>query len=309
MGETRKVVFVVGATASGKSDWALRWADEFKGVIFNCDSIQVYEKTDIGAAKATPEERARVPHFLIDYVAPPQEMTAGEYARDFFLELQKVPVSQPVFVVGGTGFYFTAIEKGMYPVTKVSPQLQAQVQAELLSPGGPEKLHGELAARDPEYGRRIHAADHYRLGRAIELIRSQGKSVTEIQREFNARQRPFPHPLLKVAPLWEKEELHQRIQARTLKMVEAGLADEVRGLLAEGLETWSPLTSVGYRETIAYLKGHLSREEWILEIAKNTRQLAKKQKTWFQRDKDIHWFSGREGFVAARDLVEKFLNS
>lgn len=308
MKESRKIVFVVGATASGKSEWALRWAEEFNGVIFNCDSIQVYQKTNIGAAKATPEERARVPHFLIDYVAPPREMTAGEYARDFYAELEKVPASTPVFVVGGTGFYFTAIEKGMYPVTQVAPELQAQVMAELALPGGPEKLHAELRAKDPDYGAKIHGADHYRLGRAIELIRSQGRTVTEIQREFSERQKPFPHPLLKVAPRWEKDDLDRRIQQRTEKMLAAGLIEEVQGLLDEGLETWAPLSSVGYRETLAHLKGLFTREELKAEIAKNTRQLAKKQKTWFQRDKDIHWFSGAEGFASARNLVEKFLN-
>ncbi|KYG64899.1 tRNA dimethylallyltransferase [Bdellovibrio bacteriovorus] len=310
MNSKRPVIFVVGATASGKSDWALRLAEHFKGVIFNCDSIQVYQQLDIGAAKPSLEEQKRVPHYLLDYVAPPQEMTAGIYSRDFYEALEKIPENVPVFVVGGTGFYFMAIEKGMYPIIPVDPEVQKQVATELAKEGGPLRLHQELLAKDPEYGAKIHLRDHYRIGRALELIRSQGKSVTEIQDEFAKTQNQFPYPLLKLGPKWEKEALDARIARRTEIMLKMGLVDEVRKLLDQGLESWAPMSSVGYRETISYVKGEMSLEALELEIAKNTRQLAKKQRTWFQRDADIHWFAGgEEGYLAAFHVVEKFLNS
>jgi tRNA dimethylallyltransferase len=306
----RKVVFVVGATASGKSEWGLRCAEEFKGVIVNCDSIQVYKKLDIGAAKATAQEQARAPHYLLDYVSPPEEMTAGTYARHFTEALAKIPETTPVFVVGGTGFYFMAIEKGMYPVIPMPPEIQAQVAKEMAEAGGAAKLHAELLKADPIYGAKIHLADHYRIGRAIELIRSQNKSVTEIQSEFAQKQSAAPFEIFKIGPRWEKEDLNKRIEQRTQTMLDMGLVNEVKGLLDEGLETWAPLASVGYRETIAYLKGGLTIAQLKEEITKNTRQLAKKQRTWFQRDEQIHWHpGGEEGFKAARAEVEKFLNS
>lgn len=303
------VIFVVGATATGKSEWALKLAQEFGGVIFNCDSIQLYKKLDIGSAKPSKEEQSLVPHYLLDYVAPPEEMTAGNYARDFFEAIEKVPEGKPVFVVGGTGFYFMAVEKGMYPVTKVSPELQKQVEAEMAAEGGPEKLHQELLAADPEYGAKIHLSDQYRIGRAIELIRSQGKSVTQIQKEFEDAREEFPYPLLKIGPSWDREILRERIRLRSQKMIQAGLVDEVKQLLDEGLESWAPMSSVGYKETIEFVRGKLTEQQLLEEIAKNTSQLAKRQRTWFQRDKEIQWFDGNSGFPEARSVVEKFLKS
>lgn len=306
----KKVIFVVGATASGKSDWALRLAEEFHGVIINCDSVQVYKHLEIGAAKATKEERARVPHYLIDYVECPHEMTAGVYARDFAECLKNLPDDKPIFVVGGTGFYFMAIEKGMYPVIPVPPEIQKQILEEMKQEGGPERLYQEMMTADPEYGAKIAPADHYRIGRALELIRSQKKSVTQIQADFEASREKFPHDLLKIAPEWDRDSIRERIAQRTKKMIEMGLIEEVQGLIDQKLDlSWAPLASVGYKETLAYLRGEISKDQLQEDITINTQQLAKKQKTWFQRDKEINWIPGDKGFDQARTLVEKFLTS
>ncbi|MNL27749.1 tRNA dimethylallyltransferase [compost metagenome] len=234
-------------------------------------------------------------------------MTAGQYERDFHDCLKSLPDDQPIFVVGGTGFYFMAIEKGMYPVLPVPPEIQKQVLEEMAEPGGPERLHAELLHADPQYGAKIALADHYRIGRAIELIRSHGKTLTQIQVEFEKTREKFPYPLLKIGPDWEREVLRSRIRERTGKMISGGLIEEVQGLLDKGLEGWAPLSSVGYKETLQFLRGEISRETLMEEITKNTQQLAKRQKTWFQRDKEIHWLSGATGFAEARALVEKFL--
>lgn len=306
----KKVIFVVGATASGKSDWALRLAEEFHGVIINCDSVQVYQHLEIGAAKATKEERARVPHYLIDYVAPPNEMTAGVYGRDFNECMKSLPDDRPIFVVGGTGFYFMAIEKGMYPVIPVPPEIQKQILVEMAEEGGPERLHQEMMDADPVYGAKIAKADHYRIGRALELIRSQKKSVTQIQADFEASREKFPHDLLKIGPEWDRDSIRERIAQRTAKMIEAGLIEEVQGLIERGLDlSWAPLASVGYKETLAFVRGEITKGQLQEEITINTQQLAKKQKTWFQRDNEINWFPGDKGFDQARALVEKFLTS
>lgn len=306
----KKVIFVVGATASGKSDWALRLAEEFHGVIINCDSVQVYQHLEIGAAKATKEERARVPHYLIDYVAPPNEMTAGIYGRDFNECMKSLSDDKPIFVVGGTGFYFMAIEKGMYPVIPVPPEIQKQILVEMSEEGGPEKLYQEMLDADPVYGAKIAKADHYRIGRALELIRSQKKSVTQIQADFEASREKFPHDLLKIGPEWDRDSIRDRIAQRTAKMIDQGLIAEVQGLVDSGLDlSWAPLASVGYKETLAFIRGEITKEQLQEEITINTQQLAKKQKTWFQRDSEINWFPGDKGFDQARALVEKFLTS
>lgn len=305
---SRRVIFVVGATASGKSEWALKLAQEFGGVIVNCDSIQVYQRLNIGSAKPSAEERSLVPHYLVDYVAPPNEMTAGIFSRNFYECLAGIPEEKPVFVVGGTGFYFMAIEKGMYPVIPVPEGLKQQIEAELKEPGGPEKLHAEMVTADPEYAAKIHLSDCYRIGRAIELIRSQGKSVTQIQKEFEEQRQPFPYPLLKIGLQWDREALRKRIRLRVGKMLAEGLVAEAQELLDEGLANWAPMSSVGYKEVAEMLAGHLPEALLPEEIAKNTSQLAKRQRTWFQRDSEIHWFDGATGFPEARAVVEKFLN-
>ncbi len=304
-----KVIFVMGSTASGKSEWALQLAQKFQGVIVNCDSIQTYQKVNIGAAKPTSEERALVPHYLLDYVAPPDEMTAGQFARDFNSCLENLPEEKPIFVVGGTGFYFMAIEKGMYPVLPVPEGVKRQVADEMNEVKGPLRLLLEVQQVDPEYGARLHLADHYRIGRAVELIRSQGKSITQIQNDFERSRVEFPHDLLKVAPFWERAILTERIERRTRLMLQKGLIEEVRGLVDQRLSEWSPLRSVGYREVVSALSGLIDETKLCAEISRSTKQLAKRQQTWFQRDQQLNWLPGETGLNEASRRVEKFLNS
>jgi len=224
--------------------------------------------------------------------------------------MKSLPDDKPIFVVGGTGFYFMAIEKGMYPVIPVPPEVQKQILAEMAEEGGPERLHQEMMDADPVYGAKIAKADHYRIGRALELIRSQKKSVTQIQADFEASREKFPHDLLKIGPEWDRDSIRERIAQRTAKMIEQGLIAEVQGLVDSGLDlSWAPLASVGYKETLAFVRGEITKEQLQEEITINTQQLAKKQKTWFQRDSEINWFPGDKGFDQARALVEKFLTS
>lgn len=309
MNPRKPVVFVVGTTASGKSDWALRMAQVHAGAVVNCDSVQLYKSLDIGAAKPSLEERALVPHFLYDYVPEGVSMTAGNYTRDFFHCMEQLPENTPAFVVGGTGFYFQAIEKGMYPVRQTPPEIQKEIAAILTTEEGAKQLYAEFRQRDPEAAQKIHAQDHYRLGRAMELIRAEGKTLTQIQKEFADLQAPFPYPLLKIGLRWERETLKKRVELRTRKMIEAGLIAEVQELVNRGFASWSALQSVGYKEALEFLQENRD-ETWLFEeIVKNTMGLAKKQRTWFQRDADIHWFEGADGLEAALEQVQKFLKA
>lgn len=309
MKSTKPVIFVVGTTASGKSQWALDMATDLSGVIVNCDSIQLYKSLDIGAAKPSLEEMARVPHYLYDYVPEGATMTAGNYSRDFFACVELLPESKPVFVVGGTGFYFQAIEKGMYPVRETPVEIQQEIAEILKTEAGAQSLYKQFQRLDPEAALKIHARDHYRLGRAMELIRAEGKSVTQIQKEFTDSQAPFPYPLLKVGLRWDREVLRERVRLRTQKMLEAGLVTEVERLLERGLGGWSALQSVGYKEVLEFLREKKSYE-WLFDtIVQNTMGLAKRQRTWFQRDAEIHWFDGSSGYNEAFSKVQAFIRS
>jgi tRNA dimethylallyltransferase len=302
------MIFVVGTTASGKSGWALEWAQKFSGAVINCDSVQLYKSLNIGAAKPTVAERSLVPHYLYDYVSEGETMTAGNFSRDFFACAGGLK-ERCGFVVGGTGFYFQALEKGMYPVQKTSPEIQQQIAEILKTDEGAVSLYAEFQKIDPEAAAKIHARDHYRLGRAMELIRSEGRSVTEIQKSFAALQKPFPYPLLKIGVRWDREVLRGRVHKRTENMLRGGLVAEVQALLDRGLGDWSALQSVGYREVLEYLREGRSLEWLAAEITQNTMALAKRQRTWFQRDQQIHWFDGETGFGEATKVVSEFLQT
>lgn len=296
------VVLIVGPTASGKSALALALAERFGGSILNCDSLQFYQRLDIGTAKPPPEERARVPHFLFDFVPPGEVLTAGDFRR---LALDVVAQStSPVFAVGGSGFYIQAFEKGMYDVPKPKPEIEQSVR-ERLANDGLAALYVELVKRDPEYGDRINPNDAYRITRALVLMDDSGKTVTEVRRSF--AQTPFPYPLLKLGISVAREELLPRVRTRVQDMLRNGFLEEVKGLLSDGFGSWPPLLSVGYKECVQFLKGELDSDLESL-IVEKTMQLAKKQRTWFNRDKEITWLSLDQTLEEGEARVAAFLD-
>ena len=291
-----QIVFVVGSTASGKSAFALKAAEKFSGAIINCDSIQLNQGLDIGSAKPTADEFARVPHFLFNVVPKGQEITAGEYCRLFFEQVEKIKNQFPfIFVVGGTGFYFQAIEKGMYPIGAANDEIKQAVEAELKTEAGAAKLYAELEKMDPVAAQKIAPKDHYRLGRAVEIIRTHGKSVTDVKKEFADQAKPFPYPLKKIGMRISKEDLLPRVQERTQTMLKQGLIKEVKDLVQQGFGEWSALQSVGYQECLEFLKGDIESMRALEEkIVMNTMRLAKKQRTWFKRDAEIQWIESSD---------------
>lgn len=287
--QKRKLVFILGPTASGKSHFALKWAKQCNGVIFNCDSIQVYQGLDIGSAKPTAEERNAVPHFLFDFLPLGSHLTAGEYLRYFSKEMEKVDPAKPIFVVGGTGFYFQALEHGMYNVQPTPVELKKQVLAEINELDGPSKLFQELKQFDPEYAQKIHIEDHYRLARAIEIIRFERKKVSEIMSESKKEVAPIDADIFKIGLRPDKELLRKLINDRCDLMIQKGIIQETILLRESGFAGWAPLKSVGYREVQEYLDQGNSID-WLREWMKiGTWQLAKKQLTWFKRDGKILW--------------------
>lgn len=305
----KKVIFVLGATATGKSTWAQAMAQKFNGVIFNCDSIQLYQHLNIGSAKPSEKDYQIVPHYLFDVVTPPDVMTTGDYKRLFDIELNQIESSRPIFLVGGTGFYFQAIEHGLYPIPKASVEKRAEIEKELTAPDGEIKLYNELKSKDPLTAMKISMNDHYRLVRAIEIIRGENKSLSEIKKEFSEQKEKPNFNLLKVGLTCDREVLAKNIYLRAEQMVRAGLREEVQSLLDQGLAEWSPLSSVGYLQTCQAIRENKS-DQWLIEaIATATRQLAKKQRTWFKRDSEIFWIEDINSKVKAEKILETFIQS
>ncbi len=307
--QDQKFIFVVGPTASGKSHWAQEQAEKYSGSIVNCDSVQFYNGLEIGSAAPTAIEKKKVPHHLYGYVEAPEEMTAGQFLRDFYQLIEKKKLKFPVFIVGGTGFYVQALEKGMYDLEPADLNIRTQVEAELKSKG-PEILHQELSQADPNH--LIHLNDHYRLVRAIEIFRTHGQTPTQLKARAteSENKNAFPFQYLKVGFSDHKESAHVKIVQRAKNMIENGIIDETKYFLEKGFNNWAPLSSVGYKEVVDYLLHNKSKSELLDTIVTSTMQLIKKQKTWFKRDSSILWSdSGFENQIKLNDQLDLFLTS
>ena len=277
-------------------------------MIVNADSVQLYQKLNIGTAKPSSEDFNRVRHYLFDCVEPPEQITAGEYhrkARDIVFEELK---QQPVFLVGGSGFYVQAFEKGMLPSPKTPPDVLDELNQQL-EDKGVDSLFAELEQRDSEYSKRVSRNDSYRVIRALSIMRTEGKSMTEIAKQFaeEQKQKRIPVQPLKIGLQVDRDVLRERVRKRCQGMIEAGLKQEVEELLDKGLKDWAPMTSVGYKETVAHIKGELSETEWLEHMVTSTMQLAKRQKTWFNREKEIRWFNVTSELDQAAKVVSEWL--
>lgn len=306
-------MFVVGSTASGKSNWAMQLAKKHNGIIVNADSVQFYQGLEIGSASPTLEEKKQVPHHLYNYIEAPQEMTAGQFVRDFYSLLKELSLQKeirPLFVVGGTGFYLQSLEKGMYDVPEVSSELKAQIEHEIQQHGA-EKAYQELIEFDPET--KVHPNDAYRIGRALEVKRAFGKKMSELHAEYkSSSQNQFKNylknPYLKIGIWNEKEVLLEKVQVRTQYMLQNGMIEEVKTFMAQGFSSWAPLSSVGYFEVKEMLEGRLAFELLESQIITSTMQLIKKQKTWFKRDQSILWSDGeKQKILHVENLLDQFL--
>lgn len=303
---TRKIVCICGPTASGKSDLALQLAEHVQSQqkqasIVNCDSVQVYQDLEIGSASPSESEKKKFPHYLYNYISFPREVSLGSYYRDFAEVLKKIPPDHVIFVVGGSGFYLQALEHGLFDMPAVPETLRQEVQHDLESLGAAQ-LFAELQEGDPQTAQKIHVNDHYRLTRAIEVLRGKKTTMTSAGEH---KQKLFDLKMLKLGIQFDKEDLRLRVQQRTRKMLEHGLLDETERMLQLGRQEWAPLHSVGYLEAKLYLQGQLAREGLEAEIILKTMQLIKKQMTWFRRDSNIQWRSPQH-FLDFLHLVDDF---
>lgn len=277
---------LTGPTAVGKTEWALRWAERHGAEIVSCDSLLFYRGMDIGTAKPTAAERARVPHHLIDVCEVSAQMNVTYYvtlARRAVAEI--LGRGRPVLVTGGSGFYLKAFFAPVADEVEVPEALRAIVRAMPLA-SAVERLR-EL---NPAGLGELDVANPRRVARALERCLASGKTLAELAREFAQRPSAFAEWRVELTRLErEPAELERRIEWRVGEMLRAGLVDEVRRLRAAGLDANpSAAKAIGYREVLAMLEGALPESGLAAEIAKNTRALVKKQRTWFRTQLPEH---------------------
>jgi tRNA dimethylallyltransferase len=298
------LVAVVGPTASGKSALALRLAQERSGEVVSCDSLQVYRGLDIGSAKATPAERAAVPHHLIDVADPGEVFSAADYARLARAALEGIRSRGRLpIVVGGTGLYLRALLHGLFAGPSRDAGLRRRLEG-LAERFGAERFHRVLARVDPEAAARIAPRDRVRVVRALEVYRSTGRTITEGQRLGAEPLRGYGVLVIALDP--GREELRRVVEARTRRMLEQGLVEEVRNLLARGLGAHvRPLQAIGYRQALAVVTGGLTVEEAERAIVTDTLRFAKRQRTWFRHQAEALWFrEAGEALGAARAWLD-----
>ena len=296
---TPLVPVLTGPTATGKSALALRLAERYRLEIVNADATLVYRGLDIGTAKPSAAERARVPHHLVDVLEPDQAMSVVRY-----LELAEAAIGEVLargrrpLVVGGTGYYIRALSEGLFEVPPPDPGLRAAIEAELRE-RGPEPLLAELAAVSPEDARRV-GRNPRRLLRALEVLRRTGRPPARLPR----RRPRFAYKKLVLWP--ERRRLKPVIQARAREQFAAGLVEEVRGLLARYPRMPTALQTIGYKEVVRHLLGELSLEEAIEADWRAVWRYAKRQYTWFRREPGDVVYLFRMGEAAWPGLEDWF---
>lgn len=283
------VPIVVGPTGVGKTEIALGLAQDIGAEIVSADSRQVYRHLDIGTAKPTPEQCSRVPHHLVGCVDPQQDFNAAKYgrlAKQVILKLLsqgKLPM-----VVGGSGLYLRALLEGFFQGPGADPDIRKRL-ADEESREGPGTLYRRLNKVDPESAGRIHPHDRVRTIRALEVHQLTGIPLSRWQQGGSYSQPGFRW--CKLGLFRDREILYRRIEKRVDEMIARGLLEEVQSLLSRGLSPDLPaLSTVGYQEIIAHLKDRVNFSEAISLLKRNTRQYAKRQMTWFGKEREILWF-------------------
>jgi len=305
----KPVLALVGPTAIGKTALSLELCSRFNCEIVSVDSMQVYRFMDIGTAKATPAERARVPHHLIDIVDPDEAYHAARFVEDCVAAVASIHGRGATpLLTGGTGLYLTAFKTGLFDTPAASPVIREELQR-IAGEEGCIALHERLRRLDPEAAIRIHPNHSSRIIRALEVYLSTGKTISEHLRRQAAR---TDHPefkrFLTIGLTCERNLLYERINERTHLLFDMGLEHEVRNLLERGYAPdLQSMQSIGYRHMVKYLMGDWSHDRCVELLARDTRRYAKRQLTWFNRDASIQWFDSHASDLVV-DCIATYLN-
>lgn len=278
---------VAGPTASGKTALGIDLAQRLDGEIISADARQVYQYMDIGTAKPTAEERAAVPHHLIDFVDPAESYNAGQFAldaADVISDLQKrgkLPI-----VVGGAGLYIRALLDGFSPMPEIPNDIRERLQKEAEAHLG--DMYGRLGRVDPEWADKVQPSDRQRIVRGLEVFEASGTPLSEHQKR--SPEPPGNWTASWFGLMWDREILYERINTRACQMFADGLVDEVKCLQEKGYSSdLNALNTFGYREVFEYLAGEVSQEQALADLQQGTRRYAKRQMTWFRGEARMQW--------------------
>lgn len=286
-----KVIVICGPTASGKTALSIELAKRIDGEIVSADSMQIYKDMDIGSAKPTLEEMQGIKHYMLDFVSPEERYNVADYkeeaveAIEEILKKGKVPI-----VVGGTGLYVDSLIYGIeYPKMEFDEEYRKELEkrAEL---EGLEKLYEEAEKIDPKAMKSISKNDKKRIIRVLEIYKQTGKTKTE--QEIESRKNEVPYDYKVFAINMERELLYDRINKRVDIMIEQGLIEEVKGITNKYKEYPTAMQALGYKEIKEYLDGFITKEEAIEKVKQETRRYAKRQLTWFRKNKETIWLDG-----------------
>ena len=305
----QKLIVLCGPTAVGKTELSLQIAERFSCEIVGVDSMQVYRYMDIGTAKPTLAERARIPHYLIDIIAPDDNYTLGRFVKDAGEAIRTIYSHENIpLLTGGTGLYFRGLLEGVFDENSFAVEDSGAGEREeikstthtlrkRLHAAGNDVLHRELGEVDPDSAGRIHHNDTQRLIRALEIYYSTG--IPWSRHLAGQKKKTSPYQVLKIGLTRPRKELYARIEQRVLYMAEQGLLAEVRKLLAMGYgKDLKTMQSIGYRHILNFLSGTWTWEQTLEILARDTRHYAKRQYTWFNSDPEIIWHD-----VRARDAI------
>ena len=305
------IICIAGPTASGKTALAVELAKELNGEVVSCDSMQVYKRMDIGTAKPSIDEMQGIVHHMIDVAEPDEDFSVSRYCAMAAPMVEDiVSRGKTAIIAGGTGLYMDSLIQGNdfapFPSTGVREKLEQEAAEK-----GIQTLYDRLSAIDPEAAGRLHLSDKKRIIRALEVYLETGETITEHNRKTQLLPPRF-------TPLWlgldfeNRADLYERIDRRVGLMLEMGLIDEIQGLLAAGIpEKCTALQAIGYKEFVAALNGECTIGEAADLVRQSSRRYAKRQLTWFRRNKAIHWLvrkpgqSGEEILASARQIFQE----
>lgn len=299
----KKVIVIVGPTAVGKTALSIDVAHMFNGEIISGDSMQVHVGMDIGTAKIHPSEMKSIPHHLIDCIQPDEPYTVAQFQTDVRQCIEDIHEREHVpIIVGGSGLY---IESALYNFTfseQKRDDMFTKRMEKIIEEKGIQPLFTRLKEVDPEQAAQIHPNNHRKVIRALEVYETTGKTMSETQQA----NKPVPlYDILFIGLEMNRPELYERINHRVDVMIDTGLIEEVERLLRQGYRTEKSMKAIGYKEIIEYLDGHITKEEAILKLQRNSRRFAKRQYTWFKNRLPVHWYNVTNGLIEVSNHINE----
>ncbi len=302
-----QIIIICGPTGIGKTTLSIKLARCFDGEIISADSMQIYKYMDIGTAKPTHDERAMVPHHLVDIIDPDQPFDAANFSALAHETIRTLHTSRKLpIVAGGTGLYIKALVHGLFRIRPADPDILQELQKQGRRQGS-NALYRELLKCDPQAAKKIHPNDTFRIIRALEVFKSTQKPISDYHNHHQFAQTPYN--VLKIGLHIPRDELYQRINTRVDLMIAEGLLDEVKKLLGTGYSpSLKSMQSIGYRHMLNYLLQGMEWDEALRTMKRDTRRYAKRQLTWFRKDTAIKWI-GKDDYEKALMLIKNFLRS